>query len=383
MNKTFLKILEFTLNASLPIIGAVSCLRSVSVQDNFNKYNCSSLEHELFGSIPALSEADLDLSIIVPVYNSERFLRRCLQSLEKQKTHYSYEVILVNDGSTDSSLSIAQEFASKNVGFRVITQCNQGISAARNTGIINSKGKYIGFVDNDDFVTEDYCETLLNHAFQEDADIVKCGHVRYDVLKNKEISIITQDSAKIQGEIGERIVDYKGFVWGGVYSRRLFKDIRFPVGFWYEDMIGRVLLMRKSRSFVFEQKPLYYYALHENNASKKLWSKSNLKALDQLKLAELLSLYGEQIGLGKSNGLYQVLLAELGPILWMRTRGFESKIIKRSFEEASTFIQSYKLPMKDKTLYEVYIERAFQQESFILWKIVSLAYMCNVKIQND
>lgn len=317
----------------------------------------------------------------MPVYNSERYLSRCLESLEQQDTRYQYEVILVNDGSTDGSGKILEAFAARDPRFRVIAQPNQGISAARNTGIRNARGRYIGFVDNDDFVTPDYCQRLLDLACANQADIVKCGHVRYDILSGRPVARVTGPSRCIRGEIGDAITGFNGFIWSGVYAREMFADIRFPVGFWYEDMVGRLLLLRKCRTFVFEQEPLYYYALHLDNASKKVWRKDLDKALDQLHLARLLAEYGEKIGLGTGNGLYKALLVELGPVLWMRTRGMDPVVKRAAFREAAAFLAGYRADAP-KDIYETYLEKAFADGNELLWQAVSLAYMSHVKAQN-
>lgn len=332
--------------------------------------------------LPPLPEAELDLSLIVPVYNSEKYLSRCLESLERQDTRYQYEVILVNDGSTDGSGKILEAFAARDPRFRVISQPNQGISAARNAGICRARGRYIGFVDNDDFVTADYCQRLLDLAYASKADIVKCGHVRYDILSGRPVSRVTGPSRCIRGEIGEAITQFKGFIWSGVYAREMFADIRFPVGYWYEDMVGRLLLLRKCRSFVFEEQPLYYYALHLDNASKKVWRKDSDKALDQLHLARLLAAYGKKIGLGEGNGLYPALLIELGPVLWMRTRGMDPALRRAAFEEAASYMDGCRKSPR-QTVYQIYLEKAFARRNDLLWRAVSLAYMSHVKAQNS
>lgn len=211
---------------------------------------------------------------------------------------------------------------------------------------------------------------------------MKCGHIRFDLSTEKIVSVITQESVSISGEIGNDIIKYKGFVFGGVYRKQLFDNIRFPVRFWYEDMIGRLLLLRKYREFVFEEKPLYFYSLHKNNASKKVWKKDNDKALDQLKLAKMLAIYGEQICLGRDNGLYRALLVELGPVLWMRIRKMNHKVVESAFYDAKNFITKYTTKISDMTDCEKYIEQSFKEDNFYLWKWASLAYMCNVKAEN-
>ena len=104
----------------------------------------------LDSSFVSLQEESIDLSIIVPVYNAEYYLRKCLNSIMSQQTSYSYEVICVNDGSKDNSISILEEFQQKFPNIVIFNQENAGISAARNKGIELANGKYLAFVDNDE-----------------------------------------------------------------------------------------------------------------------------------------------------------------------------------------------------------------------------------------
>lgn len=330
-----------------------------------------------------LKECICDLSLIVPVYNSEKYLKKCLDSLLNQKTSYQYEIIAVNDGSTDRSLEILEQYKTQNKKIHLITQSNQGISAARNIGVENANGRYIGFVDNDDFVTENYCEVLLKKAYEKNADIVKCGHFRYDVANDRVATEITSPQTSISGEIGDAIVEYKGFIWSGIYKKSLFEDIRFPLGYWYEDMIGRILLMRKSQQFEFITDSLYYYCLHQCNASKTVWKQNSLKALDQLFLAKNLADYGEQIGLGRENGLYKILLLELGPVLWLRCGTLGKKLLRETFFDAAEYMDGFKMNTASSLVGEQkYLAQAFVEKNYIQWWMASLAYMCTVKGTN-
>lgn len=222
----------------------------------------------------------IDLSFIVPVYNAERYLRKCIDSLVGQKTRYSYEVLLIDDGSTDTSPSIVDEYAKRFPMVRAVHQKNGGISVARNHGIECSQGKYLAFVDNDDFVTDDYVEKLLTCAYATDADMVKCGHHRWNVAEERIVSTIQYPDASYRGDIGATILKLKGFVWEGCSKRTLWTDFRFPEGYWFEDMITRMVLMVKAKRIETLGDVMYYYCLHQNNSSKSVWSHSNPKSLD-------------------------------------------------------------------------------------------------------
>lgn len=160
---------------------------------------------------------ETDLSIIIPLYNSERFIDKCLQSFLSQNTKYKYELVLIDDGSTDHTNEIAKSYAEKYPTIiKLISQPNGGISAARNTGLLNSKGKYIGFADHDDWVSEQYVEVLMENAFQENADIVKC---EFSTVKNDVVIQAEKRSPRvIKGDMKDNLFDYPSYIWGGHLS---------------------------------------------------------------------------------------------------------------------------------------------------------------------
>ena len=121
----------------------------------------------------------VEVSIIVPIYNVERYLNRAIDSILKQ-TFTDYEIILINDGSTDNSFSIAQEYVEKYPErIRLITQKNAGLSAARNRGIDEALGEYVCFIDSDDFIKPDMIERLYNQISSKKADMAICGVTKY------------------------------------------------------------------------------------------------------------------------------------------------------------------------------------------------------------
>lgn len=124
------------------------------------------------------------VSIIVPVYNVEKYLARCLNSLIEQ-TLYEIEIICVDDGSTDNSPKILKQYADKYPNIKIITQTNKGLSAARNTGMNHAQGKYIGFVDSDDWIDKDFYEKLFYTAQKYNASISAAGIIRLSKFSRK------------------------------------------------------------------------------------------------------------------------------------------------------------------------------------------------------
>lgn len=316
---------------------------------------------------------ELDLSIIIPVYNSEKFLEKCLNSLIKQQTKYNYEIITVNDGSTDSSGKILSNYKNNYDIIKVVTQDNKGISEARNVGLEYARGKYVGFIDNDDYVVSYYIEKLLNRAYESNADMVKCGHFRYDSFNEKILSNMCQQDVSIKGNMGDKILEFDGYIWGGIMLKSLWSDIRFPVGFWYEDMITRIIIMRKCRRFEYLGQPLYYYNVHINNASTVLWKSANVKSLDQYFLAKELVEYSNKIEIEEDDTLYRILLHELGITLWMRTRELNEKMRKNVFVLASQFILKYRSKGEMKLSFtEKYFDECFKNSDYRKWNLCSI-----------
>lgn len=172
-------------------------------------------------------EITCDLSVIIPLYNSEKYLPHIIRMFKEQETDYKFELILVNDGSTDKTKYILDVVESTIPFARVINQENGGISKARNTGINYSHGRYISFMDHDDEISTDYIHKLLQSAYAEKAEIVKCW---YGQKYGKEIA---------------KAGNSTGFIWAGVMDYNLFEHVRFPEGYWYEDMINNFVIKRK------------------------------------------------------------------------------------------------------------------------------------------
>ncbi|KMZ12803.1 Glycosyltransferase [Candidatus Burkholderia humilis] len=139
------------------------------------------------------SETDILLSIIVPVYNVEKYLAKYIDSTIDQKTSYAYEVIITDDGSTDSSAAILAGYANR-PRFTIFRIKNSGLSVTRNEGLKRARGKYVMFVDSDDYISDNCVETLLSRALQHDADIVQGSYCTVDVENNVQRKQIFKDA---------------------------------------------------------------------------------------------------------------------------------------------------------------------------------------------
>ena len=204
------------------------------------------------------------VSIIVPVYNVEKFLQKCLDSIVEQ-TLKEIEIICINDGSPDNSLEILNEYASKDDRIIVISQENQGLSAARNAGLKIATGEYIGFVDSDDYIELNYYEKLYNTACKNDSDIAlttilkhKKKYLRYNVLHKKEkVAYTLNDKMKISEDNTHRIF----YVWNKIYRKSLLDkyQMSFPVGRVFEDVLFNLKTIYYANSIVSVPNTKYNY----------------------------------------------------------------------------------------------------------------------------
>lgn len=216
------------------------------------------------------------ISIIVPAYNVENYLERCLQSLINQ-TYKNIEIVCVNDGSTDNSLNILNDFQKKDSRIKIISQENQGLSEARNVGIKNSSGKYIGFVDSDDWVDLDYYEKLYNALIDSKSDFA-CANTKF--FDNGKISYIKFQQNQIFSEFDKKIDNYKnGSVCDKLYKKSLFldNDIKFIKGYFYEDNIVLLQLTYYSKKIVTINTVSYYYFKNNNSITREKNSEKELK----------------------------------------------------------------------------------------------------------
>ncbi len=212
---------------------------------------------------------DPEISIVIPVYNVERFLHKCLDTLEAQ-TYRNFEIIAVNDGSPDKCPEILREFEKKYENITVLDQENQGMSAARNAGMAVARGKYLCFVDSDDYVAPTYLEELYNAVTQNEADIACCYYyyhfVNSDLLYKYPFRC---EGVYSRGQALTKLLhdtQIQSLVWNKIYRRSLFTEnnITFP-SMAFEDMATANRVFAHAQKVVVVNKALYYY--NQQNAS--------------------------------------------------------------------------------------------------------------------
>lgn len=226
---------------------------------------------------------DKMVSVIIPVYNVEKYIRECVDSVIKQ-TYRDIEIILVDDGSTDSSGILCDEYAKNDLRIKVIHKQNGGLSSARNAGIEIATGDYLTFVDSDDYIALDMLEQLMYAIEHFDADFVACGITssvdKLDKNMMKDVLLYTK------GETLKFILKEKKIVTsacGKLYSKELFERIRYPYGMLYEDFGTTYKLVDISKRIVFVDVKKYYYRCNFGSITK---SKFSDKHLDYYKISE-------------------------------------------------------------------------------------------------
>ncbi len=201
------------------------------------------------------------ISVIIPIYNVEKYLPQCLDSIINQ-TYTNLEIILVNDGSTDSSPKICDEYAAKDPRIKVIHKKNGGLSDARNAGYQEVTGDYLAFVDSDDMVALDLYNNLLETAVFYNADIVECGFVKF--IDEKDLQkLSSQNTADEFGteEALELLMkeELKQVVWNKIYKKEVVNSFLFEKGKIHEDEFWTYKIFARAKKIVKLSTPLYFY----------------------------------------------------------------------------------------------------------------------------
>lgn len=217
---------------------------------------------------------DIKLSLIIPVYNSESYLHKCLESAVNQ-TLKQIEIIIVNDGSTDSSVDIIKDFIAVDNRIVFINQQNLGLSCARNAGIKIAKGEFIGFLDSDDSLDSTFAQKMYAYAKETSSDIVMCDYFKviqkppYNIVIHKNIKNTIYSSSEALHKI---ILDLsiQNYAWDKIYKRNLFIDnnVFYPEGMYYEDMPTTFRLFYYANQVAYIEQPLYYYLQRKNSITR-------------------------------------------------------------------------------------------------------------------
>ena len=271
------------------------------------------------------------ISIIVPIYNVYPYLQFCLESIANQ-TYLNFEVLLINDGSRDNSKDICLEFVKKDTRFKYIEQKNAGLSASRNTGIINSKGEFITFIDGDDFIDPNYLEELYYATLKTDSEIVIGNYKEFNEEDNNYYIHVFDYREEYYNQkelLKKRGVEFETS-WGILFHKRLFENILFPVDKCIGDSFTNYKLFMESCKTSYIHKDSYVHRIRKGSLTKPI--------TEQL-LSDTLEILLERIAILSLSGIdvtdeNEILRNQLTFRLQQATEaGLESTDIYRRYRE--------------------------------------------------
>lgn len=306
-----------------------------------------------------LPPAELDVSVVVPVYNVERYVGSCLESVLAQGLDGTMEVIAVIDGSTDGSEEVVRSLAGRDGRLRVVAQENAGLSAARNAGISLARGRWLAFVDSDDMLAPGHLDALLSRAREGGCDVV--GSLWRRMAEDGTI-----------GEVGEPVRTCMA-PWGRLYRRGVWERLRFPVGCWYEDLITPCCIQPLfHEEFVDDAGYLY----RSRPGSIVEASSTNPKALDAYWSMEELLSWRHDLGIVLGQRDWDRLVWLMGPLLMGRTTFLDDGARRALFSACCDLVASLgELSGVSTSLPGGWrdVERALRERRYELWCLACLA----------
>lgn len=216
------------------------------------------------------------ISIIVPIYKVEKYLKQCVASILAQ-TYTNFELILVDDGSPDACPAMCDEFAAQDNRIKVIHKRNGGLSDARNAGLDIASGEYIGFIDSDDYVSSEMYSVLVHGILEANAELAICNYIRVDEFGNripdKSLSGISKNRCFSKKEfIEELLKPYGGYfvvAWNKLYKKSIFQELRFPNGKQHEDEFIIHHVVAQCEKVMYVKDELYFYLQRDGSIMSK------------------------------------------------------------------------------------------------------------------
>lgn len=223
------------------------------------------------------------VSIIIPIYNTQKYLKKCVESLIKQ-SYNNIEIILINDGSTDDSKNICLNLKNKDKRIIFLDQKNKGVSSARNLGLKNAQGNYITFIDSDDYVDKDYIKKMLECIIKNNADICECSVQKIDEHgHNLDIIALKNEIIECREYIKERYANLNNitdFVTHKMFKKSVLAKNKFPKYNYSEDYIFLTHILENVDKLVIIDKILYYYLIPCRKYEIKKFSKNSMEVVN-------------------------------------------------------------------------------------------------------
>ena len=309
----------------------------------------------------------VDLSIIIPMYNSEEYIVNCIESVLKQKTDFSYEIILVDDGSTDDTRLKIQKFLDSGV-VKLIKQTNHGQSYSRNRAIEKASGRYIMMLDSDDLLLPDALQTMMRIAVEKNADIVEGTFKRFrNVFELENIEKAKLVLKKYSStENPKFVLTSTGYSCGMVYKRELWSTLRYPEGYIFEDVITKFILRRKAKSAYKINIPVYAYRINDKSSSHK---NLNLKHIDSIWVLPKIFSLCESEGAPFDGVFYLLALNHITILNYITVGRMSQEISQAAFYEMQIQLKSiYKYRPKHIPLAFFVLEQAVLKGRWDIWK---------------
>lgn len=320
----------------------------------------------------------VNISVIVPVYNVENYISRCIKSIQEQ-TYKDFEVLIIDDESQDKSIEIVKKLIKNDPRFKIISQKNRGLGGARNTGIRKANGEYLFFLDSDDYIENDTFSSLINYIYKYEVDIVVFDYFRVDENGNKLFSPKFGQYILDKEDAFRKILSLKTSpqAWNKLYKRKLFieNNIVYPEKFLHEDIATTYKLFWKSKKVGYIGRGFYYWVIRGDSITQKITYKHiNDVVKSLLNKKEFLNQYGiyDKFELEYIRGSIQML-----NILLERSWNYSNVIGNYDLyhyafklidlELILTKEQMYKLEKFDKNLYKKFIEN-FQKNELLYKK---------------
>ena len=278
---------------------------------------------------PVQTDGKYDLDIIIPAYNVEKYVRECLESVVRQKTDFSFRAIVIDDGSTDNTGKIIDEF-SKYENFKIVHQENKGHSGSRNAGLKLLESKYVMFVDSDDLLYDEHSiDSILKKATQLDADIVHASYIKFN--RSREIKFMYADEKMSVNQI-------RGHTCFKAIRSKFFKNVKFPEQYWYEDSIMRQIIFDLADSDKLYGSSSMLYRYRYNPSGVTATGTAKPKSLDSLWVTFQLHEDRKKLGLKNDDDYYDYLI-HMAILTYQRISLMPEDIKKAFFIVYSGFIK--------------------------------------------
>ena len=304
-----------------------------------------------------------DLQIIIPAYNAEKYIEKCLNSILSQKTQYTYVITVINDGSTDETSQILSKYLDDE-HIDIISQSNKGFSGARNRGLKNLVGHYLMFVDSDDWICEDAIEKLMNKSIEWDADIVE-GSVLFVDDNGRTLSRKHHFSSCGDKDYEETLW---GQPWGKVIRATVFENLCFPEGFWYEDSIFEYCIYPFWKKKYTIENDVYAYRYNLNGITYK--SRGNVKSIDHYWIMLYLWDWIKDKQILRSDEWLQISMLDNMVLGYLRTKDLDEKTVQSGFVVLrKRYLSSFANPPRQQNKY-ILLDKSLRKKDFGQFKLL-------------